>query len=123
MKTATLISIGVFTILLVLTVYGWMDRIRGSNAAIKEGFEGDGPPISDETLKKVMELNEAKPSDDEATRAHRTLLLFIKNDFSKGVKFLEDINKRFYDGPSPRFRKDLNLSELTNNYSSPLQVV
>ena len=122
MKTATLISISVFTILLVLTVYGWMDRIRGTNAAIEEGFEGDGPPISDAALQKAMAINEAKPSDDDATRAHRTLLLFIKNDFGKGVKFLEDLHNRFYSGPPPLFRKDLNLSELTNNYSSPLQV-
>ena len=118
MELSKLISIALFTILAVFTVYGWIDRYRGSNAVINEAF-GDHV-ISDDVLMKIIQTNEPVPTDIEATKAHQTLLRFIRNDFSKGIKFVEDFRERFY-GVNVPFRKDLDLSTLMNNYNSPLQ--
>lgn len=101
----------------VFTVYGWIDRYRGSNASIREAFQD---VISDTTLQNLIKANEPVPTDADATRAHQTLLRFIRNDFAKGAKFVEDFQKRFYGVDAP-FRKDLDVHALMNNYSSPLQ--
>jgi hypothetical protein len=122
MRTSELISIALFTIALVLTVYAWRDRIAGSNAAINEAFENNGPVLSKEELAQLRSINEEKPSAQDAEKAYRTLLRYIRNDFPVGIKFVDDFGKRFFGDDMP-LRKDLDTRRLMDNYMSPLQGV
>lgn len=114
MKLSHLISIGLFTIVTVLTVYGWTDRLRGSSHVIKEAFQD----ITDADL--ALLKKEPVPTDADAVQAHQTLLRYIRNDFGKGIKFVTDFGKRFF-GENMSLRSDLDVRRLMDNYSSPLQ--
>ena len=120
MNTAQLVSIGLATFVLVLTVYGWMDRIQGTNARINEGFTSGGDVLtSDAVLDHLKKANEEKPTPDEAVKAHRTLLLFIQNDFGRGIKIVDDFGRRFF-GDNMKLRPDLDTRTLMDNYVNPL---
>jgi hypothetical protein len=119
MNPGKLIMIGLFTGAVVLTLYGWMDRIKGTNRVINEAFELQ---ISDADLAKLSQANEPVPTDMDAVKAHQTLLRYARNDFSKGIKFVMDFGKRFF-GENMSLRPDLDVRKLMDNYSNPLQVV
>ena len=76
MKPAQLISIGLFTMAIVITVYAWSDRLRGSSAAINEAFTDT--VVSDELIAKLQQANEPVPTDKDAVAAHQTLLRYIE---------------------------------------------
>ena len=97
----------------------WLDRLRGTNAKINEAFTD--AKLDDATIAKINSAINAKPTDEEAVKAHQTLLIYMKNDVGKGIKFVMDFGKRFFENPT--IRKDLDMKTLMNNYSSPLQVV
>ena len=111
--------IGLFTCAVVLTLYGWMDRIKGGNRVINEAFE---VKIDDIDIAKLANANEPVPTDMDAVQAHQTLLRYARNDFSKGIKFVMDLGKRFF-GETVTLRPDLDVRRLMDNYSSPLQVI
>jgi len=111
--------IGLFTCTALLTLYGWMDRIKGTNHAINEAFE---VKIDDIDIAKLANANEPVPTDTEAVQAHQTLLRYARNDFSKGIKFVMDFGRRFF-GENMSLRPDLDVRRLMDNYSSPLQVI
>ena len=111
--------IGLFTCAVVLTLYGWMDRIKGGNRAIHEAFE---VKIDEIDIAKLANANEPVPTDTDAVQAHQTLLRYARNDFSKGIKFTMDLGKRFF-GENVTLRSDLDVRRLMDNYSSPLQVI
>ena len=119
MKPSQLISIALFTMAVVLTVYAWSDRLRRSNAILNEAFDIQ---INDADIARLQKANEPVPTDAEAVKAHQTLLRYIRNDFHKGIKFVTDLGKRFFGDQVP-LRDDLDVRKLMDNYSSPLQVV
>jgi len=119
MKPSQLVSIALFTVAAVLTVYAWSDRLRRSNAILNEAFEVQ---INEEDLARLQNANEPVPTDADAVKAHQTLLRYIRNDFHKGIKFVTDLGKRFFGDQVP-LRDDLEVRKLMDNYSSPLQVV
>jgi len=119
MNTAQLISLSIFTIALVLTVYFWMDRVARRNPIINEAFENE-VMLDDATIAKLQQANTPVPTDADAVKAHQTLLRYMQNDFSKGIRFAQDFGKRFY-GDSVSFRTDLDTRRLMDNYRSPLQ--
>jgi hypothetical protein len=120
MRASELISISLFTIALVITIYAWRDRLASSNAAINEAF--DNPVLSDKDLARLTKANEETPSAQDAEKAYMTLLRFIRNDFPIGIRFVGDFGKRFYGDDMP-LRKDLDTRRLLDNYVSPLQGV
>ena len=111
--------IGLFTGAVVLTLYGWMDRIQGTNRTITEAFE---VKIDDIDIAKLANANEPVPTDMDAVQAHQTLLRYVRNDFSKGIKFVMDFGKRFF-GENMSLRPDLDIRRLMDNYNNPLQVI
>ncbi len=76
--------------------------------------------LSDKVIQLISENNEPMPTDLEAVQAHQTLLRYIRNDYSKGVKFVIDFGRRFF-GDDVRIRNDLDIRTLLDNYQSPLQ--
>ena len=119
MNTAQLISIGLATFVAVITIYGWMDRIQGTNAKINEGFTSTPDLSGDAVLEHLKKANEQIPTPDEAVKAHRTLLQFIQSDFGRGIKIVDDFGRRFF-GDDMKLRKDLDTRTLMDTYVNPL---
>jgi hypothetical protein len=119
MKSVQLISIALFTVAVVLTAYGWMDRLKSTNPKINEAFDNQ-VMLDDASIAKLQKANEPVPTDAEAVTAHQTLLRYMRNDFTKGIRFAQDFGTRFYGDNLP-FRKDLDTRTLMDNYRSPLQ--
>ncbi len=123
MKIAELLSIGLFTMAVVITVMAWNDRLAGTNAAINEAFVDSGKmkDMDKESLQKLEKLTSGV-SEEEAGEAYEKVLQFIKKDFARGALFVEDITRRFYGNAAPRnFREDLDVARLLDNYRNPLQ--
>jgi hypothetical protein len=119
MELKTLVSIGLFTTLFLLTLLFWREYLYSSRS--KEGFISmNNTVLSDKVVEMIAKNNEPVPTDQDAVEAHQTLLRYIRNDYGKGVKFLFDIRDRFFEG-SPQIRKDLDIRTLLDNYQSPLQ--
>ena len=124
MDTKTLVSIGIFVFVLVLTVRIWAEYLGSKR--VREGFQsgseqsGGEDILSDAMLKTISNKNEVIPTDQEATEAHEKLLRYIQHDFRKGVKFVMDFGDRFY-GENLPLREDLDVRRLLDNYQSPLQ--
>lgn len=119
MKAIQLVSIGLFTVATVFTLYVIIDRLKKGNPAVNEAFVG-GAVLDDATIAKLQTVNEPVPTDAEAVTAHQTLLRYMRNDFSKGIRFAQDLGKRFFGDNIP-FRQDLDTRKLMDNYRSPLQ--
>ncbi len=79
----------------------------------------DNDELSDKVIDMISKNNEPVPTDLDAVQAHQTLLRYIRNDFSKGVKFVMDFRDRFF-GSVP-IRNDLDIRTLLDNYQNPLQ--
>lgn len=119
MEIKTLISIGIFTSLFLLTVLFWREYLRSGKS--KEGFVNmDSSVLSDKVIQMIAANNEPVPTDMDAVQAHQTLLRYIRNDYSRGVKFVGDFAQRFF-GDDVTIRSDLDVRKLLDNYQSPLQ--
>ena len=121
MRTQDLVSIGLFTMATVITLYAWSDRIASRNAAINEAFQSN-VTMNPETQTGINDLlaSTSTPTDDEAVAAHKTLLRYIQANWKKGILFVMDFGKRFY-GNNLSLRDDLDSRHLMDNYRSPLQ--
>jgi hypothetical protein len=119
MELKTLLSIGLFTTLFLLTLLFWRDYLRSPKS--QEGFMNmNNTVLSDKIVEMIAKNNEPVPTDQDAIEAHQTLLRYIRNDYGKGVKFLFDLQDRFFEG-SPQIRRDLDIRTLLDNYQNPLQ--
>lgn len=122
MHTVQLISIGLATFVAVITIYGWIDRIQGTNAKINEGFASQSAGeilTSDAVIEHLKKANEQIPTPDDAVKAHRTLIQFIQHDFGRGIKIVDDFGRRFF-GDDMKLRSDLDTRKLMDNYVNPL---
>ena len=112
-----LISIAMFTIAVVLTVYAWRDRITGQNAHINEAFANETDMRT--LAQQVMASNQSVMSDEEARQAYVRFLTYIRADFSKGIHYVKDFGKRFF-GDDVGLKKDLDVRTILDNYASPI---
>jgi hypothetical protein len=117
MRTETLVGIGIFTFAMVLTIYAWVDVLT-KRTVQKEGFTNPDL-VSNEVINQLITANEPVPTETEAIKAHQTLLRYIRNDFSKGIKFVMDFGKRFYGDNLP-LRPDLDPRTLMVGYVPPI---
>lgn len=125
MNIAELLSIGLFTMAVVITVMAWNDRLAGTNAAINEAFVDSGKmkDMDKESLQQLEKLT-GGVSEEEAGAAYEKVLQFIKKDFARGALYVEDMTRRFYGDAAPKkFREDLDVARLLDNYRDPLQRV
>lgn len=116
--TKTLVGIAGLVFATVLSVYFWADRWRGIRSPVSEAFETQ--QLSQAELNQLAAQFASAPSDDDAIKAHQTLLRYISNDFNKGIKFVIDFGQRFYGDNLP-LRSDLDTRKLMDNYMNPLQ--
>lgn len=125
MRTSQLISIGLFTAAVVLTIYAWMDRARYSNRYFKpvEAFDNPTNPLAtDIPTNSLTVCQPANPTDADAIAAHKTLLKYTNQNVANGLRFMKSIGKDFFVQPVT-LRTDIDPSSLVNNYVSPLQTV
>jgi hypothetical protein len=115
--TKTLVGIAGLVFATVITVYFWVDRWYGIRSPISEAFENQ---LSQGELNQLAAQLATAPTDDDAIKAHQTLLRYISNDFNKGIKFVIDFGERFYGDNLP-LRSDLDTRKLMDNYRNPLQ--
>lgn len=123
MDLKTLLSIGICTVLTVLTILIWREYLASPQS--KEGFTTasnimSNSALSDEVIKMIAANNEPVVSKEEAVLAHQTLLRFIRDDYAQGVKFVIDFRNRFME-PGSVIRTDIDVRRLLDNYQSPLQ--
>jgi hypothetical protein len=118
MKLETLIGVGLFTFALVITVYSWNEYLQSGR--VKEGFASESDIIGPSLINQISAANEPKPTSQQAEEAYQTLLRFIRDDFSVGIKYVADFRERFY-GDKKALRDDLDVRKLMDNYHTPLQ--
>ena len=123
MHATQLISIGLFTAAVVLTLYAWNDRIRYSSRYSKttESFQNPPNPLSVPPITMAPMVSQ-NPTDQDAINAHRTLLTYTSQNVAKGLRFMKSIGKNFFVEPVT-LRTDIDPASLMNNYVSPLQIV
>jgi len=123
MHATQLISIGLFTGAVILTLYAWNDRIRYSSRYSKatESFQNPPNPLSVPPLVLAPMVSE-NPTDQDAINAHKTLLIYTSQNVAKGLRFIKSIGKNFFVEPIT-LRTDIDPASLMNNYVSPLQIV
>jgi hypothetical protein len=126
MRTSELISIGLFTAAVVLSVYALRDRLRASIST--EGFANPSPFGGQRTQPTTITINTPmdqvpdKPTDADAVLAHKTLLVYTSQNLEHGVRFLTAIGEQFFEPPFA-IRTDINPATLMNNYINPLQKI
>lgn len=124
MTVEKLLSIGFFAFIVFLTLFSWKEIIeyglqkRSKNNA-KESFANQVDLTSDAVINNIIKNNEPVPTDADVIAAHQTMLRYIRNDFSKGIKFVNDFGLRFFGDNLP-LRTDLDTRTLMDNYRSPL---
>ena len=116
MRTSELISIGLFTVAVVLSVYVLRDRLSAS--VHTEGFAN---PTTITINTPTMQVPD-KPTDADAVLAHKTLLVYTSQNLEKGIRFLTAIGEQFFEPPFA-IRTDIDPATLMNNYISPLQKI
>ena len=114
--TRILVGIAGLVFVTVLTIYFWVERWHGVQSPISEAFTST---LSQAELNQLAARFAAAPTDDDAVRAHQTLLQYISNDFNKGIKFVFDFGEKFYGDNLP-LRSDLDTRKLMDNYRNPL---
>ncbi len=112
--------IGIFAFAFFLTVYSWKEIIEyGETKRNKERQEGFIDITDDKVIDAIVKNNEPVPTDADAVAAHQTLLRYVRNDITKGIKFVNDLGNRFFGDNLP-LRSDLDIRTLMDNYRSPL---
>lgn len=115
--TKTLIGIAFLVFITIISLYFWADRWFGYSTPLSEAFENQ---LSQGELAQIAAQFASAPTDEDALKAHQTLLRYIGNDFNKGIKFVIDFGQRFYGDNLP-LRADLDTRTLMDNYRNPLQ--
>lgn len=63
--------------------------------------------------------NDKIPTNDEMAKYYKMMLLYIKSDFSKGLLYVYDLNKRIY-GKTEKVPDDFDPRKLLDDYKNPI---
>ncbi len=120
MNGGKLFTIGIFAFALFITLYSWKEIIEyGDLKRQTKAKEGFMDLTDDKIINSIIKTNEPVPTDAEAIAAHQTLLRYIRNDITKGIKIVNDFGNRFFGDNLP-LRPDLDIRTLMDNYRNPL---
>jgi hypothetical protein len=106
-------SLALFIGIMALTVNFWITYYKSTEKFANVDIATALDSISAEAKK------ETPPTDAEAALAYRSLLVYTKTNFSKGLLFVYDLNKRIY-GKSERVPDSFDPRKLMDGYSNPL---
>jgi hypothetical protein len=126
MKVAPAIVLVV--VVLLLTINFWYMFYRSYSKA-REGFVDSSnsgssgsqlATIANQVLGSADTLApETPPTDTEAAQLYYKLLLYIKTDYGKGLKFVYNLNTRIY-GSATKIPDNFDPRTLLDNYVNPL---
>jgi hypothetical protein len=88
----------------------------------KEGFDtSQVSNITNQIVSRALTVNttEKAPSDIEGAQAYRTVLLYIKYNTLKGLKIINDFNKRVYGTEQP-VPDDFDPRTIMDNFVNPI---
>ena len=95
----------------LITLFFWY------NVTKKEGFDN---PILTQILQNTADQQEEIPmTNTQAASNYRALLVYIKNDFSNGLKLVYDLNKRVF-GKTERVPDTFDPRLILDNYKNPI---
>ena len=89
-----------------------------SSRRCKEGFAGN-PAQALNSLISAAGEEEKPPSETEAVNIYRQLLLFIKSDYTKGIKIVYDMNNRIYR-KYDKIPDDFDPRKVLDNWKNPI---
>jgi hypothetical protein len=115
MKVSELLGFLLFTITIVLSYHFWASRWYAAAPRRTEGFDNLNTYVN-----KLAAANTQIPTPEEAAVAYKTVLMFISNDFNKGIKLVADFGEKFFGKDLP-LRNDLDPRRILDNYSNPLE--
>jgi hypothetical protein len=104
----------------LLTVNLWITLYKAKMIG-HEGFvSAEVQRITSEIISDATKDPEEKPPTDlQAAQAYRSLLLYIKSDFTKGLLFVYDMNKRIY-GRAATVPDSFDPRKVMDDYKNPL---
>lgn len=110
-------------VVLLLTINFWYMFYRSYSKA-REGFADSSSSqlasLANQVLGSTATLApETPPTDTEAAQLYYKLLLYIKTDYGKGLKFVYDLNTRIY-GSATKMPDNFDPRTLLDNYVNPL---
>jgi hypothetical protein len=111
MQIEKLIMISIFTMILVFTIKSMYNQLRSNFIKTNESFQN---PSSAASLEKLITATSNKPSDDDVKLAYQTVLRFIKSDFEKGAKIIDDMRNRFFS-PTTQLKSDFDIENILQN--------
>ncbi len=109
MPIEKLVMICLFTMIMVFTLRSMYTQLRSNFIKTHEGFANNSANIE-----KLIAATSNKPSDEDAKLAYQTLLRFIKSDYQKGAKVIEDLRARFFD-PNTKLKADFDIENILQN--------
>lgn len=109
MQIEKLVLISIFTIIMVFTLKSLYNQLRSSFIKTHEGFQSNV-----NNLEKLIAATANKPSDDDAKLAYQTLLRYIKSDYNKGAKIIDDMRNRFFT-PNTQLKSDFDIETIMQN--------
>lgn len=102
-----LIMISLFTIILVFSLRSAYNQLRHNFIKTHETFQTND-------ITKLIAATSNKPSDNDVTLAYQTILRFIKSDFNKGAKIIDDMRNRFFS-PTTQLKSDFDIEKILQN--------
>lgn len=87
-----------------------------------EAFNGGGPMdvAAAALLQSGLAAPDHPPTPAEASQAYHTLLRFVRADYTRGLAFVQDVGRRFYEEGGAKLRKDVDPARLLEGYVDPL---
>lgn len=113
MKTLLVPGIVLTIGVLLITLHFWYSLLNKNEPFINQS-------IINNIIAESAEAQEEKPINaTQAATYYRALLVFIKSDFSSGLKLVHDLNKRIYGQPF-RTPEDFDPRKITDDYINPI---
>lgn len=106
--------------LIILTAQFWY--IIYVSKTQKEGFDTAQQVglITSQILGATAQAEkESPPSDMEAARYYRALLIYLQSDYTKGLRIVYDMNKRVYGKYEP-VPNDFDPRKILDNFKNPI---
>ena len=101
---------------LLMTLNLWRILLSGK-CKLQEGFASPAAGLNDLLSSAVEE--EKPPNETEAVNIYRQLLMFVKKDYTKGIKIVYDMNQRIY-GKYDKIPNDFDPRKVLDNWKNPL---
>ena len=109
MEIEKLIMISLFTIICVFTLRSAYNQLRYNFIKTHETFQ-----TNNNSIDKLIAATSNKPSDEDVKLAYQTILRFIKSDFNKGAKIIDDMRNRFFS-PTTQLKSDFDIEKILQN--------